>query len=83
MKIHDVPLEPAGLEGRKRGDAMQGNVYQIVSHRYGGQPHLYVVVLEFSGNRDCIVVPGAEQRDTQNSGTGALSWPRFRAPVLI
>ena len=36
---------------------MQGNVYQIASHRYGGQPHLYVVVLEFTGNQDCIVVP--------------------------
>jgi len=36
---------------------MQGNVYQIISQRYGGQPHLYVVVLEFSGNQDCIVVP--------------------------
>jgi hypothetical protein len=36
---------------------MQGSVYQIVGERYGGQPHLYVVVLEFSGNQDCIVVP--------------------------
>ena len=36
---------------------MQGSVYQIASERYGGQPHLYVVVLEFSGNQDCIVVP--------------------------
>jgi hypothetical protein len=41
---------------------MQGSVYQITSYRYGNQPHLYVVVLEFSGNQDCIVVPafGAE-----------------------
>jgi hypothetical protein len=36
---------------------MQGNVYQIASPKYANQPHLYVVVLEFSGNKDCIVVP--------------------------
>jgi len=36
---------------------MQGKVFQIASPRYGNQPHLYVVVLEFSGNQDCIVVP--------------------------
>lgn len=36
---------------------MQGSVYQISSCRYGNQPHLYVVVLAFSGNQDCIVVP--------------------------
>jgi hypothetical protein len=36
---------------------MQGRVYQITSTRYGNQPHLYVVVLEFSGNKDCLVVP--------------------------
>ncbi len=36
---------------------MQGHVYQMVSSNYGNQPHLYVVVLEFTGNKDCIVVP--------------------------
>jgi hypothetical protein len=36
---------------------MQGNVYQIIEQRYGNQPHLYAVILEFSGNKDCIVVP--------------------------
>jgi hypothetical protein len=36
---------------------MQGRIYQIAQQRYGNQPHLYVVVLEFSGNRDCLVVP--------------------------
>lgn len=43
---------------------MQGSVYQIVSERYGGQPHLYVVVLEFSGNQDCIVVPAFSEHDS-------------------
>ena len=36
---------------------MQGSIYQIAEARYGNQPHLYVVVLEFTGNKDCIVVP--------------------------
>jgi hypothetical protein len=36
---------------------MTGQVYQISTGSYGGQPHLYVVVLEFSGNKDCIIVP--------------------------
>jgi hypothetical protein len=36
---------------------MQGHVYQIAASRHGNQPHLNVVVLEFSGNQDCIVVP--------------------------
>lgn len=37
---------------------MRGTVYQIAQSRYGNRPHLYVVVVEFSGNKDCIVVPG-------------------------
>jgi hypothetical protein len=36
---------------------MQGHVYQIAAGRHGNQPHLNVVVLEFSGSKDCIVVP--------------------------
>lgn len=36
---------------------MQGSIYQITDTRYGNLPHLYVVLLEFTGNKDCIVVP--------------------------
>ena len=36
---------------------MRGHVYQFADVRYGNRPHLYAVVVEFSGNRDCIVVP--------------------------
>ena len=37
---------------------MQGSVYQLaISDEDQGSPHPHVVVLTFSGNRDCIVVP--------------------------
>lgn len=37
---------------------MQGWVYKLQLAEYdGGEHHPHVVVLEFSGNRDCIVVP--------------------------
>src|ERR1700730_11402995 len=37
---------------------MQGGVYNFpLSDVDDGKPHLHVVVLTFSGNRDCIVVP--------------------------
>ena len=37
---------------------MQGRVYHLALNDVdGGKPHLHVVVLAFSGNRDCIVVP--------------------------
>jgi len=39
-------------------DFLQGSVYQLVlSDRDDGNPHPHVVVITFSGNRDCIVVP--------------------------
>jgi len=37
---------------------VQGKVYQIVREgRYGEKPHLYVVVLQFTGSNECLVVP--------------------------
>ena len=37
---------------------MQGSVYQLkLTDHDDGNPHPHVVVLTFSGNRDCIVVP--------------------------
>jgi hypothetical protein len=37
---------------------MQGSVHKLtLADQDSGQPHLYVVILAFSGNRDCIVVP--------------------------
>lgn len=37
---------------------MQGSVYQLsLTDQDGGLPHPHVVVLTFSGNRDCIIVP--------------------------
>jgi hypothetical protein len=37
---------------------MQGSVYQLaLTDHDEGKPHPHVVVLTFTGNRDCIVVP--------------------------
>lgn len=37
---------------------MQGSVFQLaVSSQDDGLPHPHVVILTFSGNRDCIVIP--------------------------
>lgn len=37
---------------------MQGSVYQLsLTDQDGAYPHPHVVVLTFSGNRDCIIVP--------------------------
>lgn len=36
---------------------MQGNVYRIAQDKHGGRPHFHVVILEFPGNKDCLVVP--------------------------
>jgi hypothetical protein len=58
---------------------MQGNVYQIAAPRHGNQPHLHVVVLEFSGNKDCIVVPAFSAAGMLNF---ALTTDRFSPAVV-
>jgi hypothetical protein len=36
---------------------VQGHIFQISRAEHGNLPHPFVVVLEFSGNADCLVVP--------------------------
>ena len=38
---------------------MQGRLYRLTLRgEYDGLPHPHVVVIEFAGSRDCLVVPG-------------------------